>query len=138
MQVTGVLETCLYADDLVAAERFYAETFGLELISREPGRHVFFRCGQGVLLIFNPDRTSAEQTRVGGADIPLHGSRGPGHMAFRVPERELPAWRERLAQCGVEIESDVRWPRGGESIYLRDPAGNCIELATAAIWGLND
>ena len=54
MQPEAILETCLYADDLAAAESFYREVFGLERVTRSEGRHVFFRCGSGMLLIFNP------------------------------------------------------------------------------------
>ena len=39
---------------------------------------------------------------------------------------------------GVPVESEVSWPRGGASLYLRDPAGNVVELASPAIWGLPD
>lgn len=136
MPIQGVLETCLYVPDLDAAEPFYADLLGLELIAHAPGRHLFFRCGEGVLLLFNPEHTRAEQTTVGGALIPLHGAEGAGHVAFRVNESALPAWRERLQQAGVAIESEVIWPGGGHSLYLRDPAGNSIELATPALWDL--
>ncbi|MGH2457249.1 MAG: VOC family protein, partial [Chloroflexota bacterium] len=48
MRAERVLETCLYVDDLTAAEAFYASVLGLELFSKVPGRHVFFRCGEGM------------------------------------------------------------------------------------------
>lgn len=135
MRVHGVLESCLYAADLAASETFYRDVIGLQLISRVEGRHVFFRCGRGVVLLFNPDHTASEQTTVGGAIIPLHGSRGPGHLAFSVDEAELPAWRDHLKQHKIAVESAVNWPRGGKSIYFRDPAGNSIELASPELWG---
>ena len=138
MTVGGVLETCLYAADLAAAEAFYTSALGLEVLARAEGRHVFFRCGAGVFLVFNPERTAAEQTYVGGAPVPVHGSAGPGHVAFAVPAAEVDAWRARLAGLGVPVESEVRWPRGGASLYLRDPAGNVVELASPAIWGIPD
>lgn len=138
MRIHGVLESCLYAADLQAAEQFYETVLRLEKLSHEPGRHVFFRCGNGVVLIFNPSRTSTDQTTVGGASIPLHGSHGPGHLAFSVADEDVTEWREHLSNNNVEIESEVSWPNGGESIYLRDPAGNSIELASARIWGLAD
>jgi catechol 2,3-dioxygenase-like lactoylglutathione lyase family enzyme len=136
MQIAGILETCLYAPDLAEAERFYTDVLGLQLISHEPERHLFFRCGEGVLLIFNPERTSTDQTAIGGAIIPLHGATGAGHVAFRVKEEELDMWRDRLQQEGVAIESEVAWPGGGRSIYFRDPAGNSLEFAMASIWGV--
>ncbi|MBI1902357.1 MAG: VOC family protein [Planctomycetia bacterium] len=136
MQPRGVLETCLYAADLAAAERFYASVLGLEVIDRQAERHVFFRCGRGVLLLFNPAHTSHVETFVGGSAIPLHGASGPGHAAFAVREAELPQWRGRLAAAGVAIESEIDWPGGGRSIYFRDPAGNSLELATPKLWGL--
>jgi catechol 2,3-dioxygenase-like lactoylglutathione lyase family enzyme len=128
------MESCLYATDLKTAEAFYTSVLGLAVITREAGRHVFFRCGEGVVLIFNPDHTSTELTRVEGAQVPLHGTRGAGHLAFRVEAAELPQWRVRLDATQVAIESEVQWPQGGASIYFRDPAGNSIELVTPETW----
>jgi len=131
-----VLETSLYVDDLDAAERFYHGVLGLDVSGRHPGRHVFFRCGDGVLLVFIPEATSGATTMVDGTPIPLHGANGPGHVAFAVPGPELASWKDRLVHGGVAIEAEVRWPRGGCSVYFRDPAGNSLELASPAIWGL--
>jgi catechol 2,3-dioxygenase-like lactoylglutathione lyase family enzyme len=132
----SILETCLYTSDLDAAERFYTEVLGLEVIGRVAGRHVFFRTGDGVFLVFNPDVTESVVTTVGGVGVPLHGARGPGHAAFRVRNDEIPGWRERLRARGVSIEADVVWPQGARSIYFRDPAGNSVELASPRIWGI--
>jgi catechol 2,3-dioxygenase-like lactoylglutathione lyase family enzyme len=129
----AILETAVYADDLDAAERFYGEVLGLECFARAPGRHAFFRCGLGVFLVFNP----AETEHPGGM-VPPHGGRGAGHMAFAVREREMGAWRDHLARRGVAVEAEVAWPRGGRSLYVRDPAGNSIELATPAIWSIDE
>jgi catechol 2,3-dioxygenase-like lactoylglutathione lyase family enzyme len=136
MQPLRVLESCLSATDLDAAERFYTEVIGLEKHAREDGRHVFFRCADSMLLIFNPQHTSTVRTSVAGAELPLHGTRGAGHLAFAVHESDILAWRAHLARCGVKIESEIHWPQGGTSLYVRDPAGNSIELASPAIWGL--
>ena len=136
--IRRVLESCLYASDLDAAERFYVDVLSLERYSSVPGRHVFFRCGDGMFLVFNPARTSAEASFVGGYLVPTHGATGPGHVAFAIPDADIPAWRARLEAAGVEIESEVTWPRGGRSLYMRDPAGNCVELASPKLWGLAD
>jgi catechol 2,3-dioxygenase-like lactoylglutathione lyase family enzyme len=132
----GMMETVLYVDDLVAAERFYANVLGLKAIAHDPGRHVFFRCGYGVFLLFNPIATGAVTTHIGSVPVPRHGSTGPGHAAFTAHESELPAWRERLREAGVAIETEIAWPQGGHSIYFRDLAGNSVELVTPAVWGL--
>ena len=132
--IAGVLETCLYASDLDSAARFYVGTLGLELFAREPGRHVFMRCGAGMLLVFDPARTSIAPGDVGGVPVPAHGTRGAGHVCFRIGDGELAAWRERLERADVAIEAEIAWPRGGASLYVRDPAGNSVELAPATIW----
>ena len=133
--IEGVLETCLYARDLDAAERFYAGLLGLAVVAREPARHVFLRCGAAMLLVFDPDRTSAAPGEVSGVAVPTHGVHGPAHVCFRIAEHDLPAWRDRLRGAGIAIEAEISWPRGGASLYVRDPAGNSVELAPGRIWG---
>lgn len=130
-----VLETALYAGDLDAAETFYGGVLGLEKITRAGIRHVFYRCGPGVLLIFNPEETEIHY-KDGQLPVPPHGARGPGHVCFRAEAAEIDEWRSRLEAAGVEIESDMQWPQGGRSIYFRDPAGNSLEFTEARIWGI--
>jgi len=130
-----ILETALYASDLDAAERFYGSVLGLEKIDRGGNRHVFFKCGPGVLLIFNPAETIIPY-KVGQLPVPPHGAHGPGHLCFKAEATELDEWRDRLTAEGVEIESDMAWPQGGRSIYFRDPAGNSLEFTEARIWGI--
>ena len=127
MSITGILETVLYVGDLVAAEDFYQRVLGLELESRAPGRHAFFRCGEAMLLIFDPASTSQS---AGG--VPAHGATGPGHVAFAVDD--LDEWPARLRDAGIAVEADLDWPGGGRSVYVRDPAGNSVELTTPRIW----
>jgi len=136
MRPRAILETALYCDDLDAAEAFYGRVLGLERISRVDGRHLFYRCGPGVLLLFVAEHTARVATEVGGARIPLHGAHGPGHLAFRAHPDERDRWREHLLGHDVAIESEVEWPRGGWSLYFRDPAGNSLEIATAELWGV--
>ena len=133
----GVLETVLYAPDLDATEKFYRDVLGIEPFSRLPGRQVFYRCGNQVLLIFNPEAT-AMTPKPGSLPVPPHGAKGEGHVCFRASADDLDAWRSHLEANGVAIESDFVWPAsGGRSIYFRDPAGNCIEFAEPKIWGLD-
>ena len=135
MKPAGILETVLYAGDLDAAEAFYRDVLGLEPFASAPGRHLFYRCGDQVLLIFNPEATRVPPA-AGGLPVPPHGAAGPGHICFRATTADLDAWVRRLAAKAVAIEADFEWPRGGRSIYFRDPAGNCLEIAEPRIWGL--
>jgi len=132
LRARRVLETCLYASDLARAEAFYRDVLGLEVLARVAGRHVFFRCEGGVFLLFDPEATAEAD-----GEVPPHGARGPGHVAFAAAEDDLPRWRAQLRACGVEVEAEVDWPQGGRSLYFRDPDGNSVELATPKIWGLN-
>lgn len=132
MRVNGVLESCLYVSDLGAAREFYGQVLGLEVHAHQPGRHLFFRCGDGMFLLFDP-RTSS----LPSGTVPTHGAFGPGHVAFSVDQADLPAWKERLQHRGVAIEAEVAWPSGGKSIYFRDPSGNSIELTSPQIWQLS-
>jgi catechol 2,3-dioxygenase-like lactoylglutathione lyase family enzyme len=127
-----VLETCLYVDDLAAAERFYGDILGLVLVSRKADRHLFFRCGSTMLLLFDPAASASLP-----ADVPTHGARGPGHVAFAVSRDEIDPWTTRLEERGIAIEQQLNWPNGGRSIYFRDPAGNSLEFATRDLWGFD-
>lgn len=131
-----VAETTLCCVDLEAAEAFYSGVLNFEVYARDEGRHLFFRCGDGMLLLFNPEHTTVNVTTVGDAAIPLHGTHGAGHIAFRADDADLGRWKARLQGHGVPIESEVKWPEGGRSIFFRDPAGNCLEFVTPETWGL--
>ncbi len=131
-----VLETCLYAANLDAAVEFYANVLGLTLVSREEGRHAFFRCGRQMLLVFDPTATAAPPSSPGKTPVPLHGAHGPGHVAFAIDADHLAAWRRQLQAHAIAIECEVSWPRGGRSLYVRDPGGNSVELAMPVMWGL--
>ena len=129
-EIEAIVETAIYVGDLDAAEVFYRDVLGLEVIGREAGRHVFFRVGDGVLLAFVPDAT------LKGDMLPPHRATGPGHFALGVRAEDLDDWRHGLEGHGVIIEQEVTWPRGGRSLYFRDPAGNSVELVTPGLWGL--
>lgn len=131
----GVLESSLYADDLDAAERFYGTTLGLERIAKVEDRHVFFRCGSGMVLIFKPDATMEPPSNP-QMPVPPHGAKGPGHLCFRLPKGAMDDWVARLQAAGVAVEADFCWPNGARSFYFRDPAGNSLECAEARLWNL--
>ena len=97
---SGILETVLYAADLDAAEAFYTRVLGFALHSKVPGRHIFFRCGEQMLLIFNP-RETLKGAPAGALPVPPHGADGEGHVCFRARAGEIDRWRSRLAAAGL-------------------------------------
>jgi len=129
MRPSRIFETVLYAEDLAAVEQFYRDAVGLEVI-RRGDQAVVFRCGSGVLLIFDP-----RKSRAAGRDVPSHGTSGVGHVAFATKPEDLVAWRKQLGEAGIRIELEMDWEEGGRSIYFRDPAGNVVELAPPTLWG---
>ncbi|MCP5088111.1 MAG: glyoxalase/bleomycin resistance/extradiol dioxygenase family protein [Rhodobacteraceae bacterium] len=130
---SGVLEASLYATDLNKAEEFYGEILGMKKIARIGERHVFFRAGSTMLLVFNPMETRKPS---GNPDLPVpsHGSVGQSHICFSATAEELDAWSGHLTECGIKIEADFLWPNGARSIYLRDPADNSVEFAERRLW----
>ena len=135
MTPDGILETALYVNDLDAAEAFYGDVIGLDKIAEVPGRHVFFRCGEGVLLLFVAEQTVKPPNNP-AMPVPPHGATGPGHACFRVAGDRLDAWRVHLEDQGVAIEADFHWPNGARSLYFRDPAGNSLEISEPKLWSL--
>ncbi len=128
--ITGVYETVLYGDDVPAMVDFYARTLGLRVVDGPDELSAAFRLADGgMLLVFDPARSGRP-----GRPVPSHGWRGPGHIAFRIPDGTHAAWRDALRAHGVPIEREVEWPRGGRSLYVRDPAGNSVELTADELW----
>lgn len=153
-RVTGILETCLYVEDLAAAARFYESLFGFPRLASDsrfcafavtvPGEGATKdiarvagkenpRANVSVLLLFRRGATR-EPIALSGGLIPSHDGSGEAHLAFAVPAEDLAAWENRLASRGILIESRVRWELGGESVYFRDPDRHLVELATPGTW----
>lgn len=133
-KIISTLESALYADDLTAAMTFWDDIIGLERIAFVPGRHIFYRAGAGVLLIFRAEATRIPPAPDARLPVPPHGTTGAGHFCLGVRGDDLNDWRGWLEQNSITIEQDFTWPQGGRSIYFRDPAGNSIELADPKIW----
>lgn len=132
-QLTDLKETCLYVDDLPRAERFYVDVLGLEILFSDERLCALDIAGRHVLLLFLRG-ASNEEIQLPGGVIPAHDGSGPIHAGFAVDREELPAWESHLQTASVEIVSRVSWPRGGQSIYFRDPDGHLLELLTPGVW----
>lgn len=130
--IDRVLETALYVDDMTKARGFYEGVLGLSPMFGD-SRLNAYAIGDTVLLLFVRG-SSSETAQLPGGTIPPHDGSGPVHIAFAIPQDDLVAWEQRLGDNGVTIEGRTRWPRGGESIYFRDPDGHLLELATPGLW----
>jgi catechol 2,3-dioxygenase-like lactoylglutathione lyase family enzyme len=126
-QITGILETSLYVDDLQRSVEFYETIFGLEVIDRGDRLCAMGVRTEQVLLLF---------MKGSSANLPLGATDGNGqlHLAFAISATELGPWESWLENHGVTIELRRDWERGGHSIYFRDPDGHLLELATPGVW----
>lgn len=132
-RITAVVETALYVDDLDQARRFYEKVLGLEAQVSDQRFTAYPLGPASVLLLFKRGETLTTVTLPGGT-IPPHDGQGPLHVGLGVPAEHMAAWEARLATHGVAIEGRTEWPRGGRSIYFRDPDGHLVELLTPGVW----
>jgi catechol 2,3-dioxygenase-like lactoylglutathione lyase family enzyme len=128
-----VKETALYVDDMERAKAFYCGVLRLETLVADQRFCALNVNGRHVLLLFLRG-SSLDDTHLPGGVIPPHDGSGPLHAGFSVDGEELPMWEAHLRANGVEILSEVSWPRGGRSIYFRDPDGHLLELLTPGVW----
>jgi catechol 2,3-dioxygenase-like lactoylglutathione lyase family enzyme len=129
----SILETCLYVDDLPANREFYGRLFEFSEIAGDE-RFCVFHVREGQLLLLFLKGASSARAETADSDIPAHGSQGAGHLGFAIPVEQLAAWQERLALQHVPVERQVIWPKGGTSLYFRDPSGNLLEVLTPGVW----
>jgi catechol 2,3-dioxygenase-like lactoylglutathione lyase family enzyme len=134
-EVTGVVETCLYVDDLERATRFYEDVCEFKKLIGDERFCAFSVADHDVLLLFVKGATQ-EPIATPGGSIPPHDGMGDQHVAFAIPQAAESAWHKRLEDRGIAIESTVDWPRGGQSLYFRDPDHNLLELITPGCWSI--
>ncbi|MBB3142342.1 VOC family protein [Halomonas organivorans] len=134
-ELNGVLETALYVEDMARAQTFFEGVMGLTPFTADH-RFTAFDAGAGsVLLLFLRGETLETVVLPGDmGTIPPHDGSGRVHMAFAIAASDLAAWEAQLRDHGVDIEGRTHWPRGGESLYFRDPDGHLLELATPGVW----
>ena len=131
--IAHLLETAVYVEDMERATAFYRDVLGLRVLDASP-RLVAMDAGASTLLLLFRRGATLDGAAIPGGWIPPHDGEGPAHVAFAVDGADLLSWEARLADHGVAIESRVRWNRGGQSIYFRDPDGHSVELVTPGTW----
>ena len=132
-KIAGVLETALYVEDLDRAAAFYENVLGLKPVNKDQRFAGYVAGPRSVLLLFKRGSTR-ETVHMPGGTIPPHDGQGTLHVAFAIPTDELDAWEQHLESHDIAIEGRTDWPRGGKSIYFRDPDDHLLELATPGLW----
>jgi catechol 2,3-dioxygenase-like lactoylglutathione lyase family enzyme len=131
--LSRVIETAVYVSDLARSRAFYCDLLGARVLLDTPRLLALDVAGQSVLLLFQRGATTEPLETPGGV-VPPHGASGVQHFAFAIAADALDDWRAYLVGAGLTIESEVRWPRGGRSLYLRDPDNHSVELITPGLW----
>lgn len=134
-QVNGILETSLYVEDVRRTVAFYREVLDATPLVSEERFAALEVAGRNVLLVFKHAAAAAPTVTAGGV-IPPHDAQGRVHLAFAIDADQFEAWKARLEGAGVAVESTVAWPRGGRSMYFRDPDGHSVELVTPGTWAI--
>jgi len=129
-----LLESALYCDDLPRTTQFYRDTLGLHVLAASERLVALDAGAQTVLLLFRRGASAAGVSPPAEDHLPPHDGAGPLHVAFALAGIELPTWEARLGAAGVPIEHRITWPRGGTSLYFRDPEGHLVELASPGVW----
>lgn len=132
-RIQGVVETCINVAAIAPARVFYQSVLGFETMTGDD-RFCALRVGTDVLLLFAHGESTQPAETAGGFIPPHDTSRGGGHLAFAISADSLAGWRAHLHDCNIPIESEVRWERGGISLYFRDLDDNLVELVTPGIW----
>jgi catechol 2,3-dioxygenase-like lactoylglutathione lyase family enzyme len=128
-----IVETALYVEDMAHSRAFYVDVLGCEPLLESQRLLALSVGGMSVLLLFQRGATTEPLPTSGGV-VPPHGANGAQHLALAIRHEALDAWLARLEAHRVPIESRVRWQRGGESVYVRDPDGHSVELITPGLW----
>jgi catechol 2,3-dioxygenase-like lactoylglutathione lyase family enzyme len=133
-RVSQILETSLYVQDPGRSRAFFESLFGFTAFFEDERMCALEVPGEQVLLLFRHGMTDTAAPGPGGGTIPPHYGQGSLHLAFAIPFSELAAWEAHLAEHAVAVESKLRWPHGGTSLYFRDPDGHSLEVATPGLW----
>ena len=133
LNVSGIMETSLYVEDLERSSQFYRSLFNFELLFKDKRCHALNVADRQVLLLFKKGASICPVATPGGI-IPSSEGGGHIHLAFSISEADVDDWEEKLLDYGIPLESRVDWKQGGYSLYFRDPDDHLIELITPGVW----
>ena len=132
-KLNALLETALYVADLERSVAFYKKIFEFETLSSSQRLCALNISNRQVLLLFLKGASTVATVTSGGIIPPTDGD-GQLHLAFAITADELEKWESWLAENDVQVESEVKWERGGTSLYFRDPDKHLLELVTPGLW----
>ena len=130
LRIAGLHHVTLICRDIERAVAFYSNLLGMRLVKQtvneddRGARHLFFgdeegRPGTLITCLEYPD-----------LDEGTVGRGSTHHFALAVgSEEELAGWRDYLSAQGIPV-TEVMDRTYFKSVYLRDPDGHIIELAT--------
>jgi lactoylglutathione lyase len=111
----------LLVEDFPACFRFYREVLGLEAgFGDESGGYASFKAGDGTIAIFE----RGEQGEV----VALRPAGDGALVVLEVDDVDAEAERLRAAGAPVDGEPVSRPDWGIRVLYVRDPAGNLLEV----------
>jgi catechol 2,3-dioxygenase-like lactoylglutathione lyase family enzyme len=113
MRPSGIHHVAICVDDPDKAKAFYCDVLGFTPVSDRPAEF-----GPGHWL--DAGGTQLHLMQVDGPNT------NPGHFALRVDD--LDAAVTEIAAAGVRVDKIPHTPGAGQQAFLRDPAGNTIEL----------
>lgn len=134
LRLSGWDHVAISVSDLVAAERWYVDMLGAEVVSRynwggdtahaDAPPHEDLRIGNNVLSLFLGDSLT------GATNVPRHL-----HYALNCRSLdELEQWQTYLRAKGVKLRNDGVFHAhpgfGAVSIYFEDPWGSKLEIVT--------
>ena len=131
--ISHLLETSLYVSDLETSKEFYQRVFGLNMLLEDERMVALALPGSAVLLLFRRGGSKSPSPVAGGI-IPPHDGGGTQHVCLAIPVPSLEDWERHLMLSGIAIESRVIQSHGGTSLYIRDPDGHSVEMATPGLW----
>jgi glyoxalase family protein len=128
MRITGIHHITLLVTNLDRSLAFYRNVLGMRLIEQtvndddRSARHFIFGDADGQPMVTCLEYPDLDEGRVGRGST--------HHFALGVEsQEELAAWRSYLTDKGIPT-TDVLDRTGAKSIYLRDPDGHLVEIAT--------
>jgi catechol 2,3-dioxygenase-like lactoylglutathione lyase family enzyme len=112
--------TFLYAEDVAASRRFYAEVLGLPIVLDQGGGCVIFRAAGEAFVGICPARGPRE----------LGNPRTPGGVVFTLVTQDVEGWHAKLVAAGAAVLGPPMASPAHRitGFFCHDPAGYLVEI----------